>query len=73
MVMKRGLIISAVRTLPAMATGICINNSTPQAIQAALLIDAAVDKVIAESKHLTADLGGKANTTQMGDAVVAAL
>jgi len=30
-------------------------------------------KVIAQAQHLTADLGGKASTTQMGDAVVAAL
>ena len=30
-------------------------------------------KVIAQAQHLTADLGGKASTTQMGDAVVQAL
>jgi len=29
--------------------------------------------VISEAKHLTADLGGKASTSQMGNAVVAAL
>ncbi len=45
----------------------------PRATQAAQLIDAAVDKVIAEAKHLTADLGGKASTTQMGDAIAAAV
>jgi 3-isopropylmalate dehydrogenase len=45
----------------------------PQAVAAAKLIDAAVDKVIAEARHLTADLGGKASTAQMGDAIVAAL
>ena len=44
-----------------------------KASQAAGLMDAAVDKVISEAKHLTADLGGKASTTQMGDAVAAAL
>jgi isocitrate/isopropylmalate dehydrogenase len=38
-----------------------------------LLIDKAVDKVIAEARHLTADLGGTATTAQMGDAVVAAI
>jgi len=37
------------------------------------LIDAAMDKVIAEAKQLTADLGGKATTVQMGDAVAQAL
>jgi isocitrate/isopropylmalate dehydrogenase len=37
------------------------------------LIDAAVDKVIAEAKHLTGDLGGKASTSQMGDAIAAAV
>ena len=45
----------------------------PKATQAAKLIDAAVDRVIAEAKHLTPDLGGKAGTTQMGDAIAAAV
>jgi 3-isopropylmalate dehydrogenase len=45
----------------------------PKATQAAQLIDAAMDKVIAEAKHLTADLGGKASTKEMGDAVAAAV
>jgi 3-isopropylmalate dehydrogenase len=45
----------------------------PKAAQAAKLIDAAMDKVIAEAKHLTADLGGKASTVAMGDAVAAAV
>ena len=44
-----------------------------KATQAAQLIDTAMDRVIAEARHLTADLGGKASTTQMGDAVAAAL
>ena len=48
-------------------------RNEPAAVKAAQLIDAAVDKVIAEAKTLTADLGGKAGTTQMGDAIVAAL
>ncbi len=48
------------------------HNET-KAVAAANLIDAAMDKVIAEARHLTADLGGKASTSQMGDAVVAAL
>ena len=48
-------------------------RNEPAAVQAAQLIDAAVDKVIAQAQTLTADLGGKAGTTQMGDAIVAAL
>ena len=32
-----------------------------------------MDKVIAEARHLTVDLGGKAGTVEMGDAVVAAV
>jgi len=32
-----------------------------------------VDKVIAEAKHLTGDLGGRASTTEMGDAIAAAV
>jgi 3-isopropylmalate dehydrogenase len=40
-----------------------------RAVDAARRIEAAVDKVIAEQQHLTGDLGGKATTTQMGDAI----
>jgi isocitrate/isopropylmalate dehydrogenase len=32
-----------------------------------------VTRVIAEAKHLTPDLGGKASTTEMGDAIAAAV
>jgi isocitrate/isopropylmalate dehydrogenase len=32
-----------------------------------------MDKVIAEAKQVTGDLGGTASTSQMGHAVVAAL
>jgi 3-isopropylmalate dehydrogenase len=45
----------------------------PKATEAARRIDAAMDRVIAEARHLTADLGGKASTTQMGDAVASAV
>jgi 3-isopropylmalate dehydrogenase len=48
-------------------------RNEPKAVKAAELIDAAMDKVIAEAKQLTADLGGKATTVQMGDAVAQAL
>jgi len=44
-------------------------RNEPKAAEAAKRIDAAVDKVIAEARHLTADLGGKASTTEMGDAI----
>jgi len=48
-------------------------RSEPRATEAAKRIDAAMDKVIAEAKHLTGDLGGKAGTREMGDAVAAAV
>lgn len=44
-----------------------------KATAAAKLMDDAMERVIAEAKHLTGDLGGKASTTEMGDAVVAAM
>jgi 3-isopropylmalate dehydrogenase len=40
--------------------------------KAAVLIDAAVEKVIADAKILTGDLGGTASTQEMGDAIVEA-
>jgi 3-isopropylmalate dehydrogenase len=43
------------------------------AVTAAERIHAAVTKVMAEGKHLTRDLGGKASTTEMGDAIAAAV
>ncbi|HTD89156.1 MAG TPA: isocitrate/isopropylmalate family dehydrogenase [Burkholderiales bacterium] len=42
-----------------------------KALEAARLIDVAMEKVIADARHLTPDLGGKAGTTGMGDAVAA--
>ena len=44
-----------------------------KATAAANMIDEAMERVIAEARHLTGDLGGKASTTEMGDAVVAAM
>lgn len=44
-----------------------------KAVEAARRIETAVDKVIAEAKHLTRDLGGSASTTEMGDAIAAAV
>jgi len=48
-------------------------KNEPKALQAAKFIDRAMDDVIADAKHLTGDLGGKAGTTEMGDAVVEAV
>ena len=42
-----------------------------RAVEAARRIDAAVDAVVAEARHLTSDLGGKATTSAMGDAIAA--
>ncbi|HYC48722.1 MAG TPA: isocitrate/isopropylmalate family dehydrogenase [Burkholderiales bacterium] len=44
-----------------------------KATLAAKFIDRGMDMTIADARHLTADLGGKASTTQMGDAVVEAV
>ena len=48
-------------------------HAEPKATAAAERVLAAVQKVIASAKHLTADLGGKAGTTEMGDAIAAAV
>ena len=44
-----------------------------KAVAAAALIERAMEKVIADAVHLTSDLGGTASTSQMGDAVAAAI
>jgi 3-isopropylmalate dehydrogenase len=44
-----------------------------RAVRAAELMESAMESVIAEGRWLTGDLGGKASTTQMGDAVVRAI
>ena len=48
------------------------HNET-KAVEAASLMLKAVDKVIADGKHLTGDVGGKASTVEMGDAITAAV
>jgi 3-isopropylmalate dehydrogenase len=48
-------------------------HSEPKARAAADLIQKAVTKVIADGKRLTRDLGGAAGTTDMGDAIAAAV
>jgi 3-isopropylmalate dehydrogenase len=46
-------------------------RNEPKAVAASQLITAAVEKIIAEGRHLTRDLGGSASTQQMGDAIAA--
>jgi 3-isopropylmalate dehydrogenase len=48
-------------------------QNEPKAAQAASLHEAAVEKVIAEGRHLTRDLGGTASTQEMGEAIVKAI
>ena len=48
-------------------------HKEPKAVEAAAIIGKAIVKVLADKNNLTADLGGKASTQQMGDAIVAAL
>jgi 3-isopropylmalate dehydrogenase len=48
-------------------------HNEPKAAEAASFILAAVDKVITEGKTLTKDLGGKASTMEMGDAIAGAV
>jgi 3-isopropylmalate dehydrogenase len=48
-------------------------RNEPKARAAADRIQAAVKTVIAERKHLTRDLGGQSSTTDMGDAIAAAV
>ena len=48
-------------------------HNEPKAVAAANFMQAAIDRVIVEAKHLTKDLGGNASTQQMGDAIAAAV
>lgn len=48
-------------------------RSEPQAAEAARYIEGAVERVIAEARYLTRDLGGTASTARMGDAIAAAI
>jgi len=48
-------------------------HNEPKAVKAAELMQAAVTKVMAEGRSLTRDLGGKASTREMGDAIAAAV
>jgi 3-isopropylmalate dehydrogenase len=46
-------------------------RNEPKAVEAAERMRVAVERVIGEARHLTADLGGKAGTREMGDAIAA--
>ena len=46
-------------------------HGEPKAVEAAALIERAMESVIKEGKILTRDLGGAASTSEMGDAVAA--
>lgn len=48
-------------------------HNEPKAVEAADLMEQAVEAVIREGKVLTGDLGGKASTREMGDAIAAKL
>ncbi|MGH6684390.1 MAG: hypothetical protein ACRECA_10835, partial [Pseudolabrys sp.] len=47
-------------------------HNEPKAIAAAGHMQTAIDKVITQGKHLTKDLGGKASTRDMGNAIAEA-
>ncbi len=47
-------------------------RNEPRAVDAARRIQNAVEKTIIDAKHLTADLGGKASTQEMGNAIAEA-
>jgi 3-isopropylmalate dehydrogenase len=48
-------------------------HGEPKAVQAAALMERAVQHVIREGRTLTPDLGGRASTAAMGDAIAAAV
>jgi len=48
-------------------------HGEPKAVAAADRMQAAIEKVVVEAKRLTADLGGKASTQEMGNAIAAAV
>ena len=48
-------------------------RNEPRAVEAAQRVESAVDKIVADARHLTADLGGRATTSEMGDAIARAV
>jgi 3-isopropylmalate dehydrogenase len=52
---------------------LAIKRNEPKAREAGELMARAMERVIAKARHLTRDLGGRASTAEMGDAVAAAV
>ena len=48
-------------------------HAQPKAVGAAVVIERAVERVIREKRAVTPDLGGKASTGEMGEAIAAAV
>jgi isocitrate/isopropylmalate dehydrogenase len=48
-------------------------RSEPRAVEGAERIACVVEKLVAEARHPTGDLGGRASTAEMGDAMVRAM
>ena len=48
-------------------------HNSPKALKASELMLAACEKVIADARHITSDIGGNAKTAQMGDAIAEAV
>jgi 3-isopropylmalate dehydrogenase len=48
-------------------------HAEPKAVEAAQILERAVEQVIADARTLTPDLGGRSSTAEMGDAVAAAV
>ena len=48
-------------------------HNEPKAVAAAALMSKAIAQVIVDARHLTPDLGGKAGTREMGDAIAGAI
>jgi 3-isopropylmalate dehydrogenase len=46
-------------------------HAEPKALKAAQVLERAMEQVIGEARTLTPDLGGRASTVEMGDAVAA--
>ncbi len=65
--------MAAILSASLMMTWLGANQADEAATVAGERIEAAVAQVLSEGVALTPDLGGKASTIQMGDAVVAAL
>ncbi len=52
---------------------LAVKRHQPRAATAAAMIERAMERVLADARHLTRDLGGAAITAEMGDAVAAAV